>query len=330
MGHPLVTVLMPVYNGARYVERAVRSVLNQTFTDFELVIVDDGSTDDSQFIIESIDDPRIRLIRAKHRGIAESLNMGLSQSVGTYIARMDADDFCEPGRLEKQIEYLEQHPEVGAVACRVQYNSFHLLADGYRHYVNWTNELLIPGDIATNRFVESPLAHPSIVFRKSLIESYGNYTTEKIPEDYELWLRWMDRGVSIAKIDEALLTWNDHSNRLSRVGDHYKEEAFYLLKARYFKKWYEKEGGDRKVFVWGKGNVMRRRLKPFHAQQIPIAGYIDIAENPDSSNVYFKNTETYKHEIVLGFVADKTGKQEISAFLAEQGLVAGKDFFHMV
>ncbi|MEL6558754.1 MAG: glycosyltransferase [Bacteroidota bacterium] len=330
MGQPLVSVLLPVYNAAEYVDRAILSVLNQTFKDFELIIVDDGSTDATKAVIESIDDPRIHLICANHRGIAESLNLGLTQLRSNYIARMDADDFCEADRLTKQVEYLELHPQVGAVACKVKYNSFHSLADGYKNYVDWTNELLTPEDIMINRFVESPLAHPSIVFRKSLIESFGSYTTEYVPEDYELWLRWMDHGVSIAKIDEELLTWNDRRDRLSRVDDHYREEAFYLLKARYFKRWYEKEGGNRKVFVWGRGNVMRRRLKPFNEEQIPIAGYIDIANKTVPNSIYFKNVGVYKREIVLGFVADKKGKNEISDFLKRQGLQPGKDFFHMV
>lgn len=331
MDTPLVSVLLPVYNGSEFVERAIDSVLSQTFTDLELIIVDDGSTDNTKAIIESINDSRIRLFPISHQGIAKSLNVGLAQSKGRYIARMDADDICNPKRLEKQIGYLEKYRNVGAVACTVKYNGLHhSLANGYKNYVDWTNTLLESVDIANNRFVESPLAHPSIVFRKSLIQLYGNYSTDNIPEDYELWLRWIDQGVTIAKIDEELLTWNDHSKRLSRVDVHYAEEAFYNVKAKYFKKWFLKEGRKRKIFIWGKGNVMRRRLRPFDEQGITIAGFIDINQNPDANSIYFKNITEYKNDIVLGFVADKNGKAEISAFLEKYGLSPGIDFFHMV
>lgn len=330
MKEPVVSVLMPVYNGQSFIANAIKSILSQTFNAFEFIIVDDGSSDGTSQIIASFQDERIRLISQKHHGIAKSLNNGLSVCKGKYIARMDSDDVSHSERLQRQVEYLSVNENIGAISCKVKYDSFEDLPKGYKEYVNWTNQLIGVEDIAKNRFVESPLAHPSIMFRRSLIDKYGPYTTEDIPEDYELWLRWLHNNVSIGKLNLELLIWNDRSSRLSRIDPQYSEEAFYRLKASYFSKWYKIHGDGKAIFIWGKGKVMKRRLNFLIKKELPIEGFIDIVINPKSEFIYYKDIESYAGGIVLGFVSDKKGKAEISAFLDQNSYKEGIDFFHYV
>src|SRR5688572_20456536 len=120
---PYVTILMPAYNTALYISEAINSVLTQDFTDFELLIIDDGSTDDTVRIIKSFTDPRVRLIRQKHAGIAAALNRGLQEAEGEYIARFDADDICLPGRLCRQVDFLESHPDYVICGGEAEYIS---------------------------------------------------------------------------------------------------------------------------------------------------------------------------------------------------------------
>ncbi|MEL7146705.1 MAG: glycosyltransferase [Bacteroidota bacterium] len=327
---PSVTVLMPVFNESSVVCRAVESILSQSFQDWELLIVDDGSSDDTLRKLQSYGNARITVLAQPHRGIAASLNHGLRQARGRYIARMDADDQCHSDRLLQQFQFLEANPQTGAVACKVRYQTAEPLPDGYRRYVDWTNEIITPAQIAASRFVESPVAHPSIMFRKQLIASYGGYTEEKVPEDYELWLRWMNEGITIAKLDQVLLTWFDRGNRLSRIDDHYKESAFYQVKARYLSHWYIRYGGKRPLYIWGHGKVMRRRLKYFEDAGLKIAGFIDLKERKDERFIYYKSVEIYHDGIVLGFVADARGKQAIRSFLMQHLMEEGVDFFMMV
>src|SRR5205823_3104415 len=118
---PQVTVLMTVYNGEHYLRPAMESILGQTFTDFEFLIIDDGSTDGSVEIIRSYHDPRIRLYVEPHRGLVPALNRGLSLARGRYIAHMDADDLADVRQLAQQVAFLDAHPAVVLVGCRIRY-----------------------------------------------------------------------------------------------------------------------------------------------------------------------------------------------------------------
>lgn len=330
MSQPHISVLLPVFNGARHIATAVRSILDQTFESLELVIVDDGSTDTTVDIIREFFDPRIRLFTLVHSGIAGALNYGLGHCRADIVARMDADDISLPSRLQDQWFFLKENPDICAVSCLVDYEKKDQLPDGYREFVRWMNGLVNVNELQRNRFVESPFAHPSMMFRKNLIEKYGKYSTEKLPEDYELWLRWYSHGEIIGKIEKSLLIWNDRKSRLSRIHDNYSEEGFYHVKAKYFLKWYHEYGAERRIFVWGRGNVMRRRLRHFTTLGLPVTGFIDITRRDSGSVIHYTEVSGYRDSVILCFVADKTGKGKISFFLNDQGFAEGTDYFHVV
>src|SRR5690606_5954977 len=208
---PRVSVVMPARNAADTVARAVRSVLAQTFPDFELLVVDDGSTDETAdaALAAAAGDARLRILDRGRCGLVAALNAGIDAARGRLIARLDADDEMLPRRLEAQVALLDERPDVGVASGLVEFGGDPRRALGYALHVEWLNSLVEPDDIALNRFIESPVAHPSVMFRRELIERHGGYLDNDEPEDYELWLRLMDAGVRFAKVQEVLLRWND-------------------------------------------------------------------------------------------------------------------------
>ena len=185
--NPIVSVIMPCYNEEENVRNAVTCVLQQTFQNFELIIVDDCSTDATAAIVASFADSRICLLRnAENMGVAKSLNAGLKIARGRYIARMDADDTCEPTRLEKQVAYMEQHPE--CVLCATG-------ADVYNGK-EIRLQSIIMGDELLKRYLvkNNPFVHSSVVFRRNISDRTVCYPEVKGFEDYTLWIELSKLG----------------------------------------------------------------------------------------------------------------------------------------
>ncbi len=183
--------------------------------------MDNNSRDESFEIAAQYagQDPRINLISESRQGIVPALNTGIEHASGKYIARMDADDISYSKRLEYQYDFLEKNPKVDLVACAVNYVGDEGANYGFLEYVKWNNRLLSHDDIALNRFVESPLVHPTVMFRKYIVEKFGGYREGDFPEDYELWLRLLHHGVKMYKLKDVLLDWNDSDIRLTRTDE---------------------------------------------------------------------------------------------------------------
>jgi len=210
MTNPKVTVLMPVYNAERYVGKAIESILKQTFKDFEFLIINDNSTDNSLSIINSYHDPRITLFSNKNNcGLSYTLNRGIEIAKGEYIARMDADDISLPKRLEKQIKFMENHPEIGI--CGAWIHSFDKLGDcNIWHYPSTHEELV------SWLFFNCCFAHPTVVIRKKLFWETGlKYNQEfKSSEDYDLWVKLM-KITKGGNLQEVLLKYRLSDNQMS-------------------------------------------------------------------------------------------------------------------
>jgi glycosyltransferase involved in cell wall biosynthesis len=208
---PRISVVMPVWNAEATVARAIASVRTQTMSDWELIIVDDGSTDRTrnEAATAAGGDGRVNVIAREHRGVVAALNAGLAAARGEFVARMDADDEMYPERLDAQAAFLRhgENRDVGLVSCLVEFGGNRVTSAGYALHVGWINQLATMEDIALNRFVESPLAHPSVMFRRECVEKFGGYRAGDFPEDYELWLRWMAAGVRMAKVPRVLMRW---------------------------------------------------------------------------------------------------------------------------
>lgn len=208
--NPIVSVLLPVYNGAAYLRTALESVLKQSFSDFELLLIDDCSNDDSLAIAKSYADPRIKIIaKATHKGLIDSLNQGLTLATGKYIARMDADDICLPQRFEKQVAFMDKHPEVGLCGTAIQ-------------YLGKTATLQYPtshGQVLSAIFFNQAIfCHPSVFLRRAVLQKHSlKYPTRYIhSEDYALWLE-LSQHCQLANLPEALLLYRSHTSQVSQV-----------------------------------------------------------------------------------------------------------------
>lgn len=275
----VVSVVLPAYNAASSIAVAVASVRAQTFADWELVIVDDGSTDETGEVARAAanEDARIRIERIAHGGVVAAHNAGLALATGRFIARMDADDEMFRDRLQEQVALLERRPDLGCVSCLVEFGGDPRLARGYALHVEWLNELREPEEIALNRFVESPVSNPSTMVRREVIDEMGSYRDSDWPEDYEYWLRLLDAGVRIAKVQQKLLRWNDPASRLSRTDDRYSEKAFYRCRCHYLGRWIRRNiDAQRGVWLWGAGRVTRQRFAPLVGEGVLFAGFVDI------------------------------------------------------
>ncbi|MBI1735340.1 MAG: glycosyltransferase [Candidatus Rokubacteria bacterium] len=279
MTSPAVSVVMPVRDAAPTLGAALDSIRAQTMTDWELVVVDDGSLDDTGAFVSALAkrDARIRVAVAPYPGIVHALTAGLAAARAPLIARMDADDVALPERLARQRGHLEARPSVGLVASRVLFEGDAVLGAGYARHVDWTNTLLTHDQIRLGAFVESPFAHPSVMFRRALVEGLGGYVHADGPEDYELWLRWLDAGVRMEKLPETLLRWRDSPRRLSRVDPRYDAQAFDRVRARYLARWLAEHNPHHPgVVVWGAGRTSRRRARALAAHGVIVNGWIDI------------------------------------------------------
>ncbi|WP_269540036.1 glycosyltransferase [Cerasicoccus fimbriatus] len=278
---PQVSVLLPVRNAEDTLELAVRSIMAQSLYAWELLLVDDHSTDSTGAIARKLSqaDPRIRCQMNPGRGIVDALNFAIQSSEGRYLVRMDADDIATFHRLETQIRFLEENPDIGIVGSCVTYIGDREKFLGYANYVDWINSLITPADIERYRFVESPFAHPSVAFRRSVVEEFGGYKNGDFPEDYELWLRWADAGVRMGKCPEFLLHWRDSETRLSRTDPRYDVDVFYQLKAYYLHRWLKRTFARRELYVWGAGRTTRKRLQHLRRLGVKVAAFIDIDPN---------------------------------------------------
>jgi glycosyltransferase involved in cell wall biosynthesis len=209
MHKPFISVLIPVYNCEKYIQTAIESVLNQTFSNFELLIIDDKSTDNTVEIIQQFQDERIRLVvKEKNSGYTNSLNWGIANAKGKYIARMDGDDICLPTRFEKQVSFLDANPDV--IAC------------GSSSIIIGTDTVVaVPEnheEIKLALLKGNCMIHPSIMIRKDSIDKFSiSYDTSKEPaEDYDLWVQLAIIG-KLHNLQEVLLHYRIHENQVSNV-----------------------------------------------------------------------------------------------------------------
>ncbi|KQB41565.1 glycosyltransferase family 2 protein [Flavobacterium aquidurense] len=205
---PKITVLMPVYNCELYVKEAVDSILNQTFSDFEFIIIDDASTDSTVSIIKSYNDPRIQLIeKPQNSGYTNSLNNGLSIAKGEYIARMDGDDISLPERFAKQVTFLDANPDV--VLCGTV---FTIIGTDIIVTVPENNE-----NIKLAMLKDCCIGHPTVMIRKNILDKFSlMYDATKEPaEDYDLWTRMLVIG-KLHNLQEVLLQYRIHNSQVSQ------------------------------------------------------------------------------------------------------------------
>ncbi|MEP2025840.1 MAG: glycosyltransferase family 2 protein [Reichenbachiella sp.] len=326
----LVSIILPYYNSSKTIARAINSNLKQTHTAFELLLIDNNSTDHSLEIVKELanSDSRIKHLSEPKQGVVFAANTGMKAATGNYIARMDADDVAHPERLERQIKHLNSNAEISISATQVNYKTENEELNDFSHFVDWSNRLTSWNDIYQNRFVEFPLVNPTLMFRRSALEDIGWLKEGAFPEDYEWFLRAIDNGHKIEKLSLPLLDWHDSSSRLTRTDERYETEAFFQIKTKYLAK-HLKATNNTKVWIWGAGKLGFKRSQQLLIHEIEIEGYIDIKKGKQLPNypcVHFKDVNKDQHPFIISYITNRNRRDEVRAFLNSKGYEESKNF----
>jgi glycosyltransferase involved in cell wall biosynthesis len=213
INNPSVSVIMSVYNGERFLKEAVESILAQSFTDLEFIIIDDGSTDQSARILENYNDSRIiRIKNASNIGLTKSLNLGLKKARGFYIARIDADDISKPGRLAAQIAYLNSNPQIAVLGSAYE------TIDENSKLIQTFYPPSCPLVITWSLLFGNPIAHSSVVYRRDIILQLGGYDENILyAQDYDLWSRITEKGFMISVLNIPLIQLRNHKAQITLI-----------------------------------------------------------------------------------------------------------------
>lgn len=328
---PKVSVVLPFFNAGKTLDRAIESISLQEFDDFECILVNNNSTDaGSEIALKWVkDDPRFILINEERQGVMFASNRGCESARGAYIARMDADDVAWPGRLRVQSEFLDLHADFGAVAGLVNHVGDPETTRGFERFVEWSNSVVSYEDIYNSRFIEAPIVNPTAMWRRETMEQYGLYLSGDFPEDYEMWLRWLDEGVKIAKVPEVVLDWHDSTERLTRTHPIYSDRAFYEIKSRYLAKWLaEHNPFHPDVAIWGASRISRRRARILEQHGIGITTYIDTRKGRqiEKKVTYYEDLPEAGSLFILTYIRQMDNRGKIQAFLEERGYIEGKNY----
>ncbi len=326
-----ISVIVPFYNAVMTLDRAIQSIHLQDLDHFECLLVDNNSTDGSREIADGWvkRDPRFKVLSESRQGVMFASNRGALESKGEYLARMDADDVALPGRLRLQSEFLNEHLDYGAVAGRVLHVGDPKSTEGFRRFVEWSNSLCSYEEIFHRRFIEAPIVNPTAMWRRSTMQQHGMYLAGSFPEDYEMWLRWLDQGVKIAKLREVVLEWHDSEKRLTRTDPIYSDRSFYEIKSKYLASYLGKINPFHpEVAIWGASRISRRRARILEQYGINISTYIDTktGRQIEKDVIYYEDLPQARELFILTYIRQMDNRGRIQSFLEERGYVEGKDY----
>jgi glycosyltransferase involved in cell wall biosynthesis len=329
---PRVSVLLPVRDAAATLGACLASLREQTLEDHEVLAVDDGPHDASgaELAGAARADPRIRVLRAAGHGLVAALNQALAAARAPLVARMDADDIAHPRRLALQAERLACDPATDVLGCRVRCIGT-APGEGMRAYVDWLNGLVEHDTIVRDLFVESPLAHPSVMMRAPRLVALGGYSDFDGPEDYELWLRAHHAGLRFAKCEETLLDWRDSGGRLTRSDSRYAPERFRAVKVEALGRGLL--AGGRPVVLWGAGPLGKAFARALLAAGHRVAGFVEVDPNKIGQRLHGSPvvgvedlTGRFAGALHLGAVGQPGARERLREEAARRGLVDGENF----
>ncbi len=331
MPTPRISILLPVRDAAATLPACLRSLARQTLTDWECVLVDDGSRDESLAIARAFArrDPRLRVLARPRRGIVPSLRDAAEQARAPICARMDADDLMHRQRLAAQVAALDDAPALTAVGCRVRVFPRAALSDGMRRYETWLNGLVTPEAVARDAFVECPVAHPALAIRTEALRSVG-YRDLPWPEDYDLVLRLLARGARITNLPQRLLLWRDGVSRLSRTDARYAQSSFVACKAAHLRSGFLRDA--RGYALWGYGSTGRALATALEAHDRRPSSIIDVHPRRIGKRIrgvpVLSPDALAEHDgtpLVVS-VAGGAARAEIRAHLATHRFSEGRDY----
>lgn len=340
-----VSVILPIYNSEGTLEQALLSILNQNIDAFEIVAIDDGSTDGSADILNNYcrKFSRIKVITLiKNKGIVNALNVGLSESKGIWIARMDADDRMAPNRLRRQLDHLRQNPDIDLLGCQFKLFSYQSeIRTGQIRYQNWSNSLIMDAEIKRDIFIESPISHPTFFAKKQFFQNLGGYFEKEWPEDYDILLRAWLKDYKLEKLPEILLEKGDIPSRLAYNDARCSRQSMFLAKAHYFSK-IKLRGDKKKIALCGTGSSAKKIALALKREQIDISFFTD--DKSSENQRYFldkpvfpffdkKGKNLLEHSKDCFFIlaiGETKGRIEVEKHFQKSGYSYQKDYLRFI
>lgn len=330
MSAPRISVLLPAKNAEATIEVAVRSVLAQTFGDFELLAIDDGSTDATREKLSALaaEDARVRVITTPGLGIPGALNLGLAHARAPFLARMDGDDESLPARFELSLHTLEENPSWAGVGTGVEiFRDDRPPSPNLHAYGQWLSSLTSPELLFRDRFIESPLCHPSVMLRAAPVRALGGWRDGDFPEDWELWLRLLEAGHPLSCLPHVLHRWRDGDTRATRQDVRYTLEKHLVLKADYLARLF----AGTPLTLWGATDTGRALSRLLSERGCRVVRFVEL--NPRKLGQTIHGVPVIHPDALpddgshlLNCVAAKGARDEIRGWMTKRGKVELKDF----
>jgi glycosyltransferase involved in cell wall biosynthesis len=329
---PTISILMPVKNTAPFLIECLESIINQTETDFELIAIDDHSTDESYSILKkySIKDKRVKVFKNTGNGIIEALRLAYSKSSGTYITRMDSDDVMSLTKLQVLTSNLMAFGSGHIAVGKVQYFSATPLGAGFIKYEEWLNSLIEEGSNFEGIYKECVIPSPCWMVYREDLEKCNAFYPNVYPEDYDLAFRFYKGALKPIASHEILHHWRDYATRTSRTHVHYADHTFLAIKMDYFLKL--DCDVTKNLVLWGAGDKGKKAAKILIAQNIKFTW---ICDNPKKigKDIYgqilypLTALDTIENSQSIITVANLKAQKEIKLYFKERNLISNKDYF---
>jgi len=273
---PGVSVLLPCRDAEPFLPECIHSLEEQSNPDFEVLAVDDNSTDGTSGLLEdwAARDPRVRVLSATGSGLVPALCQAAAEARAPLLARMDADDIAHRERLAAQRGLLASDSRLAGCGTGVEYFPRSVLGSGYLRYERWINSLSNPEQLERDLFVECPVAHPTLLLRAADYRAVGGYRDCGWPEDYDLVLRLLAGGRRLANLPRTMLRWRVTPDRLSMTAPGYAADAFQRCKAHHLAGRFLPPG--RPLVVWGAGRVGKGMARALLGRGRTIAAFVDL------------------------------------------------------
>jgi len=323
---------MPVKNAAQYIAECLNSIVHQSFSNWELIAVNDHSIDHTFKILKEFEanEARIKIFNNEGNGIIEALRLAYKNSKGNYITRMDADDIMLPNKIETLYQNLKKYGLQHIAIGQVSYFSANKLGQGYLNYANWLNRLTENGNNYNELYKECVIPSPSWMLHKSDFDKCGAFNENTYPEDYDLCFRFYQSGLKCIPCNQVIHKWRDYPERTSRNDEHYADNKFIALKCSYFLKlnWNK----ERPLIIWGAGKKGKAIAKYFADKNIKFM-WLCNNENKIGHiifNVKLQSIETLSNFVnpqIIIAIANPMEQKHIKKTLLNKKLRSMNDYF---
>lgn len=332
MQNPLISILIPFKNTAIFLSECLNSIKDQTYTNWEVIAIDDRSTDNSLQLVQDFarNDQRIRVFKNSGVGIIEALRLAYDKSQGDFITRMDSDDHMALEKLLVLARGLQTYGRGHLAVGQVHYFSERGISNGYARYEKWLNELTATGTNYAEIYKECVIPSPCWMAYRTDLDLCGAFEPNRYPEDYDLTFRFYEKGLKCIPCNTILHHWRDYDTRTSRTSEHYAQNYFLDIKLHYFLK-LDREI-SRPLVIWGAGNKGKAIAKGLQNAQID---FVWLCDNPNKigKSIYDQDLQHYslleqiEHPQSIITVANTTAQKEIGDYLRQLEQKPMTDYF---